>query len=146
MTWQPDITVAAICERDGRFLLVEERSKSSGQIVLNQPAGHLEDGESILDAVKRETLEETGCVFSPKALVGMYRLRLNSQKTYIRYTFCGTASNPLEGHTLDPDIIQTHWLTLEQIKQCDNLRSPLVLQCINDYLSGQRFPLAILRD
>lgn len=146
MKWQPDITVAAICERDGRFLLVEERSKSSGVIVLNQPAGHLEDDESILEAVKRETLEETRCVFTPEALVGLYRLRLSDKKTYIRYTFCGTVSEPLEGHSLDPDIIQTHWMTQAQIEQSENLRSPLVAQCVQDYLSGQRHPLSILRD
>ena len=146
MKWQPDVTVAAVCERGGYFLLVEERSKSSGEIVLNQPAGHLEDGESIIEAVVRETLEETGCRFSPEALVGLYRLRLDSGKTYIRYTFCGSVSDPLEGYETDPDIIQTHWLSVAQIERQNNLRSPLVLACIQDYLEGNRYPLSILRD
>ena len=144
--WQPDVTVAAVCEVDGQFLLVKERSKSSGKIVLNQPAGHLEDGESLIEAVQRETLEETGRQFTPEALLGLYRLRLGNNKTYIRYTFSGTISSPLEGYQLDLDIMSTHWMTLEEIQRCENLRSPLVLQCINDYLSGTRYPLSILRD
>ena len=144
--WQPDVTVAAVCEIDGQFLLVKERSKSSGQIVLNQPAGHLEDGESLIQAVQRETLEETGREFTPDALLGLYRLRLANNKTYIRYTFTGKISAPLEGAELDPDIMSTHWLTLQEIQACQNLRSPLVLQCINDYLDGTRYPLSILRD
>jgi len=144
--WNPDITVAAICESNGKFLLVEERSKSTGEIVFNQPAGHLEDGESILQAVKRETLEETCYHFTPEALVGFYRLRTAQGKTYIRYTFCGQISELNLQLKRDPDILATHWLSYEELNTSINLRSELVLACIDDYLQGIRHPLSILRE
>lgn len=144
--WQPDVTVAALCECDGRFLVVEERSKSSGKIVLNQPAGHLEDGESLLGAVIRETLEETRCHFDPEHLLGLYRLRTPEGKTYIRYTFVGKVSDPDPGCELDPDIIQTHWLSRAELAESDNLRSELVLACIDDYLAGEHYPLNMLKE
>lgn len=144
--WQPDVTVAAICEQDGRFLMVEERSKSSGEIVFNQPAGHLEDHESLIDAVVRETLEETCCEFQPESLIGLYRLRTDQGKTYIRYAFSGSVSAPLEHRELDQDILQTHWLSYAELQQKQNLRSHLVLSCIDDYLNGVRFPLSVLRE
>jgi len=144
--WTPDVTVAAICEKHGRFLLVEERAKSTQNIVFNQPAGHLEKGESLVEAVVRETLEETCCHFTPEALVGLYRLEANSGKTYIRYAFTGSISEVDERQTLDEDIIRTHWLTLDTIRASTSLRSPLVLSCINDYLCGHRYPLELLRE
>lgn len=144
--WYPDVTVAAVCEQQGRFLLVEERAKSTQKIVLNQPAGHLEDRESILDAVVRETLEETCCHFTPETLIGLYRLRADNGKTYLRYTFAGTISDVDNNVSLDPDIIRTHWLTLEAIRASTSLRSDLVLTCINDYLAGTRYPLELLKD
>lgn len=144
--WSPDVTVAAICEQDGKFLVVEERSKSTQQIVFNQPAGHLDDGESILDAVKRETLEETCCHFDPEFLVGLYRFKADNGKTYIRYTFFGRASDPDATRVMDPDIIRTHWFTLDELKQNPSLRSPLVLTCINDYLAGEKHSLALLKE
>ena len=144
--WQPDVTVAAICERDGRFLLVEERSKSTGELVLNQPAGHLEDNESIFEAVVRETLEETCCHFTPQALVGLYRLRTPAGKTYIRYTFCGTASEIDTNAVRDLDILDIHWLDLKQLEQSKILRSKLVLYCVKDYLAEVRYPLELLRE
>ncbi|MBX2848637.1 MAG: NUDIX hydrolase [Acidiferrobacterales bacterium] len=144
--WHPDVTVAAICERDGEFLLVEETSKTSKQIVFNQPAGHLDEGETILQAVVRETREETCRHFTPKALIGLYRLELDSGKTYIRYTFCGSVSEVDKSLTLDPDIIRTHWQNLDQIRANKSLRSPLVLGCIEDYLAGTRYPLEILKE
>lgn len=144
--WQPDVTVAAICEKDGRFLIVEERSKSSGKIVLNQPAGHIEDGEAIVDAAKREMLEETCCHFVPSALTGLYRLRTAQGKTYIRYTFCGNASDVDRTLSRDSDIIDTHWLSLAQLEARNNLRSDLVLRSINDYLAGYRYPLDVLKE
>ena len=144
--WNPDVTVAAICEQDGRFLLVEEMSKSSGKIVFNQPAGHLEDGETIEQAVVRETLEETCCHFTPRALIGLYKIRTENHKTYLRYTFCGELSEPDSSVKLDPDILRTHWLSLEQIQSRNDLRSPLVQTCINDYLAGIRHPLSLIRE
>ncbi|MBL4674434.1 MAG: NUDIX hydrolase [Arenicella sp.] len=144
--WTPDITVAAVCQKNGRFLLVEERSKSTQQIVFNQPAGHLEPGETILEGVIRETLEETCCHFTPEALVGLYRLAANNGKTYIRYTFCGSIGDVDSNYDLDPDIIRTHWLTLETIRANASLRSPIVLNCIDDFLSGVRYPLEILKE
>ena len=144
--WQPDITVAAVCERDGRFLLVEERSKSSHQLVLNQPAGHLEDKEAIIQAVMRETLEETCRHFTPEALLGFYRLRVSTGKTYLRYTFCGSISDIDPSQTRDPDILETHWLSYKQIQNSQILRSNLVLKCVDDYLTGSRYPLDILHE
>ena len=144
--WQPDVTVAAICELDGHFLMVEERAKSNQQIVFNQPAGHLEDGESLLQAVIRETLEETCRHFEPTALVGLYRLRTPLNKTYIRYAFCGEISARDPDHSLDPDIIATHWMSRNELQRNPDLRSELVLQCINDYRAGARYPLEILRE
>jgi len=142
--WQPDVTVASICEKDGRYLIVEEQSKSTNMIVLNQPAGHLEDGESLVQAVIRETLEETCRHFTPEHLVGIYRLRSSNGKTYIRYTFCGKISDLDPSATMDSDIIKTHWLSQTELEQSNMLRSDLVLSCINDYINGQRYPLSIL--
>ncbi|MEM7359197.1 MAG: NUDIX hydrolase [Pseudomonadota bacterium] len=144
--WQPDVTVAAVCERDGKFLLVEERSKSTGEIVLNQPAGHLEDRESILQAVVRETLEETCRHFTPRALLGLYRLRTEHGKTYIRYTFCGEVSEIDPAISRDSDIIATHWLSIEELRLRNNLRSHLVLQCLQDHQAGVRYPIELLRE
>ena len=146
LSWKPDLTVAAICEQDGRFLLVEERAKSTQKIVLNQPAGHIESGESIIQAVKRETLEETQRHFTPVNVIGLYRLAADNGKTYFRYTFSGEVSKIDQNEERDPDILDTHWLTLDQIKQADNLRSPLVLSCIEDYLSGEHYPLDLLKE
>ncbi len=144
--WSPDITVAAVCERDGQFLLVEEKAKSTQNIVFNQPAGHIEEGESVIEAVIRETLEETCRHFTPEAVIGFYRLLAPNGKTYFRYTLCGQVSEVDPNAKLDDDIIRTHWLSLEQIKSSQQLRSPLVLGCIEDYLKGQRYPLEILRE
>lgn len=144
--WRPDVTVAAICEQDGRFLLVEELAKSTQQVVFNQPAGHIEQGETVLQAVIRETLEETQCHFTPKGFVGFYRLEAETNKTYFRYTFFGEVSEPDLSQSLDQDIIRTHWLSLEEIQRLSNLRSPLVLACIQDYLANKHFPLDIMRE
>lgn len=144
--WTPDVTVAAICQQNGRFLLVEEIAKSSNKVVFNQPAGHVEEGESVLEAVVRETLEETQCHFTPEALVGLYRLVSENGKTYFRYTISGQVSEPDLTQPLDTDIIRTHWLTLDQIRANASLRSPLVLACIEDYLADQLHPLSVLRE
>ncbi len=144
--WHPDVTVAAVCEKDGKFLLVEEIAKSTNKVVFNQPAGHIEEGESILEAVIRETLEETQRHFTPQDLIGLYRLEAENGKTYIRYTFRGDVSSVDSSSTMDPDIIKTHWLTLDEIRNKSNLRSPLVLRCIEDYLRGQVYPLDVVKE
>jgi 8-oxo-dGTP pyrophosphatase MutT (NUDIX family) len=142
MVWKPDVTVAAVIERDGRFLLVEERIR--GRRVLNQPAGHLEDGETLIDAVIRETLEETAWHFRPRWLIGTYLWRSpRSGDSTLRFAFTGETEGPVPDRQLDAVIIGTHWLTREQIvAEQSRLRSPVVLRCVDDYLSGQRLPLA----
>jgi len=146
MVWKPDVTVAAIIERDGRFLLVEERIR--GRLVFNQPAGHLEDGESLLHAVVRETLEETAWRFSPQALVGIYLWRSFRGHTTLRFAFTGTVDRFDPDRKLDPPVLATHWLTAAEIAQRgDKLRTALVTRCIDDFLAGRRLPLeAIAQD
>ncbi len=138
-----DVTVAAVIERKGRFLVVEERC--AGRLVLNQPAGHLEHGESLLAAVTRETLEETGHHFTPTDVVGLYLWRAESGTTFLRVAFCGVAEAPSAPTTLDDGIVAVHWLSREQIlKRSAQLRSPTVLRCLDDYLAGNRYALDCL--
>ena len=139
-----DVTVAAIIERDGRFLTVEELA--GGQVVLNQPAGHLEVGESLLEAVVRETREETGHSFVPSSLVGIYLWQsAEAGTTFLRVTFCGPAESPAGAVELDEGILSVHWLTRGQLLHRESaLRSPMVLRCIDDYLAGHRYPLSCL--
>jgi 8-oxo-dGTP pyrophosphatase MutT (NUDIX family) len=140
-----DVTVAAIIEQEGKFLVVEERSKS-GRLVLNQPAGHLEQGESLVDAVVRESFEETGHRFTPSHLVGFYLWRNEAgNNTYLRVAFCGSALPPPGAAELDDGIVATHWLTRSQLlSRQSQLRSPMVMRCIDDYLAGRRYPLDCL--
>ncbi len=144
--WTPHLTVAAIIERDSHFLLVEENA--DGRIVLNQPAGHVEENESLAEAVIRETLEETGRHFVPKAIVGVYRWRSQiNHTTYLRVAFCGLSSARDRDISLDADIITTHWLSYAEVMaNTARLRSPLVLRCINDYLAAQRHPLDLINE
>jgi 8-oxo-dGTP pyrophosphatase MutT (NUDIX family) len=143
MVWKPDVTVAAVIERSGRFLLVEERIR--GRLVLNQPAGHLEDGEALLDAVIRETLEETAWQFTPEALVGIYQWRSARGHTTLRFAFTGSVHGYDAARPLDPPIVTTHWLAREEIAQrTARLRTPLVMRCVEDYLAGRRLPLDVL--
>jgi 8-oxo-dGTP pyrophosphatase MutT (NUDIX family) len=144
MVWKPDVTVAAVAERDGQFLLVEERS--SGRIVLNQPAGHLESGESFLEAVVRETLEETGWSFRPDAVVGVYVWQPEHlSRTFLRIAFSGALESHDPGRPLDHGILRTSWLGYEQLAaQQARLRSPLVLRCVEDYLAGTRYPISLI--
>jgi 8-oxo-dGTP pyrophosphatase MutT (NUDIX family) len=146
MVWKPRVTVAVVAERNGRYLLVEETV--AGRNVLNQPAGHLEDGESLVDAAIRECQEETAWRFQPEAIVGVYRWRSDrKQDTYLRVTFAGNCSEHLPESPLDTDIIAAHWLSLDDIQaRRSQLRSPLVMQSLNDYLSGRRYPLDMLVD
>lgn len=140
------MTVAAIVEADERLLLVEETI--DGRRVFNQPAGHLEPGERIIDAVIRECLEETAWTFEPDYLVGVYRWQsMTSGDTYLRFTFGGRRVTHHPRRSLDPDIDAVHWLTYPEIlARRDVLRSPLVLRSIEDYRHGQRFPLTVLHD
>jgi 8-oxo-dGTP pyrophosphatase MutT (NUDIX family) len=140
------MTVAAVVEREGRFLLVEELI--DGQLVLNQPAGHVEDRESLLAAVMRETLEETAWEFQPEAVVGVYRWRHpDNQETFIRVCFSGIALRQQAGRTLDEGISGTVWLNPEElVRQTHRHRSPLVQRCVLDYLHGRRYPLQLLQD
>ena len=146
MEWAPHVTVAAVVERDGQFLLVDELV--NGQRVLNQPAGHLDEGETLIDAVIRETLEETAWHFEPTALVGIYRWRHPQDRhTFLRVTFCGAVSNHDSGRNLDDGIVTSVWMTPSQLARSpQRLRSPMVLRCIQDYLSGARHSLSILSD
>src|SRR5450830_416442 len=136
--WKPSVTVAAIVERDGLFLLIED--ETSEGIKLNQPAGHLDPFES---------LEQAAYDFIPTALVGMYMSRYQSLRTgedvtYLRFTFCGTAGAEHD-RPLDEGIIRTLWMTRDELAACqERRRSPLVLQCVDEYLAGRRAPLALL--
>lgn len=142
--WKPAVTVAAIVERGGRFLFVEEEAE--GRRVLNQPAGHLDPGESLIHAVVREVLEETAHPFTPAALVGVYRWHYApGDTTFLRFAFCGNAGDAEPGRALDPEILALHWFTPEELAARRSMhRSPLVEQCVADYLAGTRFPLEVL--
>ncbi|AEK63460.1 NUDIX hydrolase [Collimonas fungivorans] len=145
--WKPAVTVAAIIERDGRFLLIEEAT--SDGIRINQPAGHLDPNESLAQAVVRETLEETAHDFTPTALVGMYMARYVSVRTgkavtYLRFAFCGDLG-ARHDQALDHGILRTLWMSRDELAACpERHRSPQVLLCIDDYLRGQRAPLSML--
>jgi 8-oxo-dGTP pyrophosphatase MutT (NUDIX family) len=146
-TWKPNVTVAAVIERDGKFLLIEE--ETSDGIRLNQPAGHLDPHESLEQAVIRETLEETAHDFTPTALVGMYMSRYRSSRTgqlvtFLRFAFCGEVGMEHD-RPLDEGILRTMWLTRDEIAACrERHRSPLLLTCVDEYLAGKRAPLEIL--
>jgi 8-oxo-dGTP pyrophosphatase MutT (NUDIX family) len=144
MVWKPNVTVAAVIERQGRFLLVEEATQEG--VVLNQPAGHLEPQESLIQGAVRETLEETACDFAPQHLVGIYRWRkIPGDTTYLRFAFTGTAGEPNPGRTLDHGILRAVWLDVAELRASRaRHRSPLVLRCVEDYLRGRRFPLEML--
>jgi ADP-ribose pyrophosphatase YjhB (NUDIX family) len=144
MVWKPNVTVAAIAERAGRFLLVEENTEDG--IVLNQPAGHLEQDESLIEATIRETLEETAYDFSPEHLAGIYRWRKpDGGITYLRFAFIGRAAAHHADRKLDDGIVRAVWMSADEIRQSrDRHRSPLVLRCVEDYLRGARFPLDVL--
>ncbi|MFN0162685.1 MAG: NUDIX hydrolase [Burkholderiales bacterium] len=144
MRWKPNVTVAAVIARDDRYLLVEEEGERG--LMLNQPAGHLEDGETLLDAVVREALEETACHFTPRALVGIYQWRdTGGAVTYLRLAFCGDAEGPHPARELDRGIVRTLWCTRDQAAASRaQHRSPWVLTCIDDHLSGRRAPLELI--
>lgn len=139
------VTVAAVIKRDAHYLLVEERI--GGQPVFNQPAGHLEPGESLQEAVIREVLEETARSFTPTGLVGVYRWQSPAGDTFVRFTFTGSVGEPLPGRSLDPEITATHWLDRPALTaRRDCMRSPLVLRCIDDAMINPPLPLDCLHE
>jgi 8-oxo-dGTP pyrophosphatase MutT (NUDIX family) len=149
--WKPSVTVAAVIERDGRYLLVEEHTPEG--LRLNNPAGHLDPGESPQQACARETLEETAHLFTPTALVGVYLSRFvrtpagvpPQDITYLRLAFCGELGEAVAGRSLDTGIVRTLWLTPDEVRaSATRHRSPLVLRCMEDHLAGARHPLGLL--
>ena len=142
MVWKPSVTVAAVIERDGRFLFVEERI--DGRLVLNQPAGHLDPGESLVDACRREVMEETAHRFAPQGLVGVYRWHYAAKDvTFLRFCFMGKVLGE-EKRPLDKEIVRLHWLTADELKKRKaEHRSPLVQKCVDDFLAGMRVPLEV---
>ena len=144
MMWTPHVTVAAVVERQGRYLLVEEETDEG--IRINQPAGHWDPGERIVDASVREALEETGYPFTPTHLVGLYNwTRPSGDITYLRFAFTGTVAEPVPGHRLDTGILRVLWMSYDEMKaDAARHRSPLVLRCVEDHRAGRRFPLDLL--
>jgi ADP-ribose pyrophosphatase YjhB (NUDIX family) len=146
--WKPSVTVAAIIEKDGRYLMIEEMTREG--LRLNNPAGGLEQGESLVEAAMREALEETACHFTPEALLGVYMARNPDTDerpgvTYVRFAFCGSAGDPVPGRPLDSPIVRTLWMTADEIAAAGpRLRGPLVLECIRDHQAGCRLPLDAL--
>ena len=152
--WKPSVTVAAVIAQsfDGveKFLLVEEETRDG--LRLNNPAGHLDPGESPEQGCARETLEETAFHFKPTALVGVYMSRFERVQpdgvldiTYLRFAYCGELGAHVEGQPLDEGIVRTVWLTADEIRaSVDRHRSPLLIRCMEDYLAGRRYPLAIV--
>ncbi|SDO85486.1 ADP-ribose pyrophosphatase YjhB, NUDIX family [Rhodoferax sp. OV413] len=146
--WKPSVTVAAVVEHEGRFLLVEEHTPEG--LKLNNPAGHLESGESLAEACAREALEETAYLFSPSALVGVYQARLHNASTqetttYLRFAFCGTLGAFQPQRKLDRGIVRTLWMAPDEIRASTaRHRSPLLLRCVEDYLAGRRYPLDLV--
>jgi 8-oxo-dGTP pyrophosphatase MutT (NUDIX family) len=142
--WKPHVVVSAVVEDDSHFLLVEERIR--GELHLNNPAGHLEDGESLVDAVIREVREETAHHFEPEAITGIYLWRSpDSERTFLRVNFFGHATGYDPEQALDKGILRTLWLDRDGIAaEMNRLRSPMVLRCVDDYLAGKRYPLDVL--
>jgi len=144
MVWTPHVTVAAIIEQDNRFLFVEEQT--SNGLAFNQPAGHLEEAENLINAVQREVKEETAWSFDPEALISIQLWRKTAElPTFLRFCFTGKCHSFAPEQALDEGIIATHWLTREEISRKNRqLRSPLVIKAVDEYLSGQRYPLQLL--
>ncbi|SOD42633.1 NUDIX hydrolase [Nitrosovibrio sp. Nv4] len=144
MIWKPNVTVAAVVEKGGQYLLVEEQTSSG--ILFNQPAGHLEPGESIISAAIRETLEETGYTFVPQSVLGIYHWHsLAENVTFIRFAFTGSVVDHDPDRALDTGIVRAGWFGVEEIRQMTYChRSPLVMRCIEDHLAGKHYSLEIL--
>ena len=150
LRWRPNVTVAAVIERDGRFMLIEEHTAEG--LRLNTPAGHLDPGESPSEGCAREALEETAHQFTPTALIGIYLARFQRGEgdaledvTYLRFAYAGELGAKEEGRALDHGIVRTLWMSVDEIRaSVERHRSPLLLQCIDDYLAGQRYPMSLV--
>jgi 8-oxo-dGTP pyrophosphatase MutT (NUDIX family) len=144
MQWKPNTTVAVIIEQDGKFLLVEETTDRGNRY--NQPAGHLEDGESLIQAVIRETMEEAAYEFTPEHLLGIYHWKHElNDTTYLRFAFIGKVGVHYPLLELDDGIVQAVWMDIDEMRDKANLmRSPQVLTCVEDYLAGKRYPLQVV--
>ena len=148
--WKPNVTVAAVIEQDGKFLLVEEHTAQG--LRLNTPAGHLDPGESPIEGCARETLEETAHAFTPTALIGIYMAgsshrtgRKEDDVIYLRFAFSGVLGPRENGRALDHGIVRTVWMSADEIRaSVPRHRSPLVLQCVEDHLAGRRYPLELI--
>jgi 8-oxo-dGTP pyrophosphatase MutT (NUDIX family) len=141
--WKPSATVAAVIERNGKFLFVEE--PIDGRLVLNQPAGHLEPDESVIAACRREVLEETAHRFEPTALIGIYRwIYAPRNVTFLRFCFRGRIEGVVADRPLDRQIAGLHWLSRDELiaRRADH-RSPLVQRCVDDFIAGRQFPLDV---
>lgn len=143
--WKPNVTVASVIGCDGRFLMVEEETADG--LRLNQPAGHLEPGESLVDGSVRETLEETAHRFVPEYLVGIYQWPVpDGSITYLRFAFGGSVGEALAGRPLDAGIVRALWMTPDELRDCRvRHRSPLVMQCVEDWIAGRRYGLELVR-
>jgi 8-oxo-dGTP pyrophosphatase MutT (NUDIX family) len=145
--WRPSVTVAAVLERDGRFLMIEE--DSYGSRVLNQPAGHWEPGETLIEACARETMEESAYEFAPTSLIAIYRWRFQrgtEDNTFLRFTFAGEIGAHHAGRALDREILGTVWMTPDELRaERSRHRSPLVMRSVDDYLAGKRHDLALIQ-
>jgi len=146
LRWKPNVTVAAVIEKDGRFLLIEEETADG--LRLNNPAGHLDPGETPAEGCAREAMEESAYEFTATSLVGIYisrftRVRDNEDITYLRFAFAGEVGAHHPDRPLDDGIVRALWMTPDEIRACpERHRSPLLLRCLEDYLAGQRFPLS----
>ncbi|MDO9372363.1 MAG: NUDIX hydrolase [Gammaproteobacteria bacterium] len=146
MSQKPHLTVAAVVEQAGRFLMVEEAA--DGRVVYNQPAGHLDEGETLVQGVARETLEETAWHFEPESIIGIYRWNSPvNGVTYVRVCFSGRCHGHELGRALDSGILRALWLTRDEVRALGHqLRSPMVLRCIDDYLAGMVYPLSLITE
>jgi ADP-ribose pyrophosphatase YjhB (NUDIX family) len=143
MDWIPHITVTAVIESEQRFLLIEEKAR--GTIVFNQPSGHWDENETLIQAAARETLEESAWHFEPQAIIGIYTYTNPSYNTtYLRIAYAGQHHSHEPNRPLDTGILRTQWFTRDEIAKLPNLRSPMVLRCVDDYIAGKRYPLSLV--